>query len=154
MRIAILPGTFDPPTLGHVDVIERAASLVDRLIVLVATNPLKKPHLAQAQRVRLLRASLPQTVQVDQTSGLLVDYCARVGATCIVKGVRDGQDLAEELTQAGMNRHLGGVETILLPASPRFAHVSSSVVRQLAYFGRDVSDFVPPAVARALADNE
>ncbi|MBO9041232.1 pantetheine-phosphate adenylyltransferase [Curtobacterium flaccumfaciens] len=157
-QIAVVPGSFDPVTLGHLDVIGRAAGLFDEVHVLVVHNPDKKPAMFEAvDRVRLIRDSLvevgaPETVTVGEwTSGLLVDYCRRVGAKVLVKGVRSGEDVAYETPMAIMNRHLADVETVfLLPEASR-AHVSSSLIRQVSSLGGDVTPYVPKTVADALA---
>ncbi|MDD1384702.1 pantetheine-phosphate adenylyltransferase [Curtobacterium poinsettiae] len=157
-QIAVVPGSFDPVTLGHLDVIGRAAGLFDEVHVLVVHNPDKKPAMFEAvDRVRLIRDSLvevgaPGTVTVGEwTSGLLVDYCRQVGAKVLVKGVRSGEDVAYETPMAIMNRHLADVETVfLLPEASR-AHVSSSLIRQVSFLGGDVTPYVPKTVADALA---
>ena len=155
MRVAVVPGSFDPVTLGHVDVIGRAAGLFDRLHVVVTHNPAKQALLDVDERVRLVRESLAdagvQGVQVDSWSaGLLVDYCRRVGAQAIVKGLRSSTDAAYETPMALVNRDLAGVETLFLVAQPATSHVSSSLVRQVASLGGDVSPYVPRVVAAAL----
>ncbi|MCS6561075.1 MULTISPECIES: pantetheine-phosphate adenylyltransferase [Curtobacterium] len=157
-QIAVVPGSFDPVTLGHLDVIGRAAGLFDEVHVLVVHNPDKKPAMFEAvDRVRLIRDSLvevgaPETVTVGEwTSGLLVDYCRQVGAKVLVKGVRSGEDVAYETPMAIMNRHLADVETVfLLPEASR-AHVSSSLIRQVSSLGGNVTPYVPKTVADALA---
>ncbi|WP_433929327.1 pantetheine-phosphate adenylyltransferase [Curtobacterium flaccumfaciens] len=157
-QIAVVPGSFDPVTLGHLDVIGRAAGLFDEVHVLVVHNPDKKPAMFEAvDRVRLIKDSLievgaPETVTVGEwTSGLLVDYCRQVGAKVLVKGVRSGEDVAYETPMAIMNRHLADVETVfLLPEASR-AHVSSSLIRQVSSLGGDVTPYVPKTVADALA---
>lgn len=158
-QIAVVPGSFDPVTLGHLDVIGRAAGLFDEVHVLVVHNPDKKPAMFEAaERVRLIEESLVETgvrdnVRVGEwTAGLLVDYCRQVGATVLVKGVRSGEDVAYETPMAIMNRHLADVETVfLLPEASR-AHVSSSLIRQVATLGGDVRPYVPEVVAHALAE--
>ena len=155
MRVAVVPGSFDPVTLGHVDVIGRAAGLFDRLHVVVTHNPAKQALLDVDERVRLVRESLADAgvegVQVDSWSaGLLVDYCRRVGAQAIVKGLRSSTDAAYETPMALVNRDLAGVETLFLVAQPATSHVSSSLVRQVASLGGDVSPYVPRVVAEAL----
>ena len=156
-RIAVVPGSFDPVTLGHLDVIRRAARLYDELVVLVVHNPGKTPMLPLAERVALIErvirdAGLPATVRVDSWgAGLLVDYCREVGATVLVKGVRSQLDVAYETPMALVNRDLADVETVLLLPDPAHAHVSSSLVRQVEALGGDVAPYVPAAVARALA---
>ncbi|MBX3091973.1 MAG: pantetheine-phosphate adenylyltransferase [Cryobacterium sp.] len=155
-RIAVVPGSFDPITLGHLDVIDRAATLFDELHVLVVHNPDKTALLPVAQRVALIErsiaeAGLPSNIKVMSWSvGLLVDYCTDVGAIALVKGVRSQVDVAYETPMAIVNRNLAGVETIFLLPDPAHAHVSSSLVRQVASLGGDVSPYVPKAVAEYL----
>ena len=155
MRIAVVPGSFDPVTLGHLDVIGRTTRLFDRVFVVVTHNPGKRALLDVDERVRLLQESLLDAgiegVQVDSWSeGLLVDYCRRVGAEAIVKGLRSATDAAYETPMALVNRDLTGVETLFLVAQPATSHVSSSLVRQVASLGGDVSPYVPRAVVAAL----
>lgn len=156
-RVAVVPGSFDPPTLGHLDVIRRAAGLYDTLHVLVVHNPDKEGMLPIEVRVDLLRQSVAEggiegEVVVDAwSSGLLVDYATRIGAGVLVKGIRSQVDVAYETPMAIVNRHLAHVETVFLLPDPAHALVSSSLVRQVANLGGDVSPFVPPAVARFLA---
>ena len=155
-RIAVVPGSFDPVTLGHLDVIGRAAGIFDELHVLVVHNPGKAALLPIAQRVALIEqsireADLPGNILVTSWSvGLLVDYCGDVGATVLVKGIRSQVDVAYETPMAIVNRDLAGVETVFMLPNPAHAHVSSSLVRQVASLGGDVSPYVPPAVARYL----
>lgn len=155
-RIAVVPGSFDPITLGHMDVIERAAGLFDELHVLVVHNPGKTALLPIAQRVALIEkavreAGLPENIKVTSWSvGLLVDYCTDVGASVLVKGIRSQIDVAYETPMAIVNRDLAGVETVFLLPNPAHAHVSSSLVRQVASLGGDVSPYVPAAVGNYL----
>jgi pantetheine-phosphate adenylyltransferase len=155
-RIAVVPGSFDPVTLGHLDVIERAAGLFDELHVLVVHNPGKTALLPIAQRVSLLQeaiaeAGMPGNITVTSWSvGLLVDYCTDVGASVLVKGIRSQVDVAYETPMAIVNRDLAGVETIFMLPDPAHAHVSSSLVRQVASLGGDVAPYVPAVVARFL----
>jgi pantetheine-phosphate adenylyltransferase len=155
-RIAVVPGSFDPVTLGHLDVIDRAAGLFDELHVLVVHNPAKTALLPIAKRVELLRdaiaeAGLPDNIRVESWSvGLLVDYCTDVGASVLVKGIRSQVDVAYETPMAIVNRNLAGVETVFLLPDPAHAHVSSSLVRQVAALGGDVSPYVPRVVADLL----
>jgi len=156
--IAVYPGSFDPITLGHLDVISRAALLVNELRVVVVHNPNKTPRFSSAERVDLIRASLAELgihhsakILVDTLdSGLLVDYCRKVGASALVKGFRSNVDLDYELPMAQVNRDLAGVETIFIPANPEHGHVSSSLVKQVADLDGSVTKYVPRAVARAL----
>ena len=155
-RIAVIPGSFDPITLGHLDVIERSAGLFDDVHVLVVHNPDKSALLPIAQRVTLIEqavsdARLPDNIRVASWSvGLLVDYCTDVGATVLIKGIRSQVDVAYETPMAIVNRNLAKVETIFLLPDPAHAHVSSSLVRQVAALGGDVSPYVPRAVADLL----
>ncbi len=152
-RIAVVPGSFDPITLGHLDVIDRAAGLFDELHVLVVHNPDKTALLPVAERVSLIEkaikdAGLGSNIRVMSWSvGLLVDYCTDVGASVLVKGVRSQVDVAYETPMAIVNRNLAGVETVFLLPDPAHAHVSSSLVRQVAALGGDVSPYVPSAVS-------
>ena len=155
-RIAVVPGSFDPVTLGHLDVIARAAGLFDELHVLVVHNPGKTALLPISQRVSLIEqaiaeAEMPGTIVVTSWSvGLLVDYCTDVGASVLVKGIRSQVDVAYETPMAIVNRNLAHVETVFLLPDPAHAHVSSSLVRQVAALGGDVSPYVPRAVAAYL----
>jgi len=155
-RIAVVPGSFDPVTLGHLDVVERAAGLFDELHVLVVHNPGKTALLPIAQRVSLIEQSIAEAglagniVVTSWSVGLLVDYCTDVGASVLVKGIRSQVDVAYETPMAIVNRNLAGVETIFMLPNPAHAHVSSSLVRQVAALGGDIAPYVPPAVARYL----
>lgn len=155
-RIAVVPGSFDPVTLGHLDIIERAAGVFDAVHVVVVHNPSKQAMLPIAQRVALIEQAvadraLPSTILVTSWSvGLLVDYCTDVGASVLVKGVRSQVDVAYETPMAIVNRNLAGIETIFMLTDPAHAHVSSSLVRQVAALGGDVAPYVPRAVAEFL----
>ena len=155
--IAVVPGSFDPVTLGHLDVIRRAAAIFDEVHVLVVHNPGKNAMLPISERMNLLQKAIdedegiPSNITVASWSvGLLVDYCTEVGAKVLVKGLRSQIDVAYETPMVLMNRSLAGVETVFLLPEPNHAHVSSSLVRQVASLGGDVSDYVPAAVARYL----
>ncbi|MBL3686839.1 pantetheine-phosphate adenylyltransferase [Leucobacter zeae] len=156
-KIAVVPGSFDPVTLGHLDVIRRAAGVFDEVHVLVVHNPGKDAMLPIAERVALIQKSLdeapdmPANVKVASWSvGLLVDYCTEVGASVLVKGIRSQIDVAYETPMVLMNRSLANVETVFMLPDPMHAHVSSTLVRQVASLGGDVSPYVPGAVARFL----
>ncbi|MFM6939086.1 MAG: pantetheine-phosphate adenylyltransferase [Rhodoluna sp.] len=157
--IAVYPGSFDPITLGHLDIIARASKVVDELHVVVVHNPNKTPRFSSAERVELVRASLAEhgihsnaKIVVDTLdNGLLVNYCRMVGASVLVKGFRSNVDLDYELPMAQVNRDLAGVETIFIPADPAHGHVSSSLVKQVADLEGSVAKYVSNAVARALA---
>lgn len=152
MRIAVCPGSFDPVTLGHLDVVHRARALADEVVVAVATNAGKQPLLDLAERVRLVRSALAglDGVRVEPVDGLLVDFCARVGASLVVKGLRSGADHDAEVPMALMNRHLSGLETVFLPADPSVAHIASSLVKDIARHGGPIDDLVPAEVAAVL----
>ena len=151
-RIAVVPGSFDPVTLGHLDVIGRAARLFDEIHVLVVHNPDKSAMLPIAQRVSLIERSIADErlhgniIVAAWSMGLLVDYCTDVGASALVKGIRSQVDVAYETPMAIVNRDLAGVETVFLLPNPANAHVSSSLVRQVAALGGDVSPYVPRSV--------
>ena len=148
MRRAVCPGSFDPVTNGHVDVITRAAALYDELVVAVLVNPGKAGLFPVEERMELLRdavADLP-TVTIDSFQGLLVDYCRAHDIPVIVKGLRAVSDFEYELQMAQMNRELAGIETLFVPTAPQVGHLSSSLVKQIAQFGGDVSTLVPKAV--------
>jgi len=152
-RIAVVPGSFDPVTLGHLDVIERAAGIFDQIHVVVVHNPGKTALLPIAKRVQLIEqairaAGFPSNILVTSWSvGLLVDYCTEVGASVLVKGIRSQVDVAYETPMAIVNRNLAGVETIFMLPDPAHAHVLSSLVRQVASLGGDVTPYVPRVVA-------
>ena len=151
----VCPGSYDPVTSGHLDVIRRATGLFDEVVVAVLTNPAKQPTFALDERLGMLASALGDLagVRVEAVSdGLLVDYCREVGAQAVVKGLRGGTDFAYELPMALMNRHLSGLETIFLPGEPRFEHVSSSLVKEVASHGGDVSGLVPDVVLARLLD--
>lgn len=155
-RIAVVPGSFDPVTLGHLDVIERASAIFDEVHVVVVHNPAKEAMLPIARRVSLIEQAvadraLPTSILVTSWSvGLLVDYCTDVGASVLVKGVRSQVDVAYETPMAIVNRNLASVETIFMLPDPAHAHVSSSLVRQVSALGGDVAPYVPRAVAEYL----
>lgn len=155
-RIAVVPGSFDPLTRGHLDVIERAAGLYDELHVVVVHNPDKSALLPIAQRVSLIEQSVVdagvtgKVVVASWSVGLLVDYCSDVGASVLVKGIRSQIDVSYETPMAIVNRDLAGVETVFMLPNPAHAHVSSSLVRQVSALGGDVAPYVPEAVSRYL----
>jgi pantetheine-phosphate adenylyltransferase len=151
---ALCPGTFDPVTNGHVDIVHRAAALFDRVLVAVVENPGKEPLFSAAERVEMLREALSGlgNVEVESFSGLLVDHARSRGVGVIVKGLRAVSDFDYELQMAQMNRHLGEVETCFVPTSPRWSYLSSSLVKEVAGFGGDVSGLVPEQVLGRLKE--
>lgn len=150
--VAVYPGSFDPVTNGHLDIIRRAAATCPRLIVAVVANPNKKPLFTLAERVALLReVCAGLRVEVDSFEGLLVDYVRRRRASLIIKGLRIVSDFEYEFSMALLNRRLrGGVDTMFLPASLEYAYISSSSVREVFSLGGDIADFVPSAVLHAM----
>jgi len=155
MTKAVYPGTFDPPTKGHIDVVRRGAMLFEQLIVAVGRNPGKKPSLSLAERVEMLRDQTRPfaNVTVDTFEGLVVDYVHRVGFSAILRGIRTFGDFEHELQMAQMNRGVSGdVETIFLMSRPEYAFVSSGLIKQIARFGGDISAFVPDGVAERLRE--
>ncbi len=153
-RIALYPGSFDPPTRGHEDLIRRAAILADELVVAVVGNPSKQPAFTTAERLDLLRATVGDlpNVRFDAFEGLLADYARRIGAQFLVRGLRAVGDFEYEYQMALMNRQLHpGLETIFLVPASGLTYVSASLVREVARFGGDVGPLVHPVVAAALA---
>jgi len=149
---AVVPGSFDPVTNGHLDVIERVAARFDRVVVACLCNPGKQPLFAVDERLALLAEVLGHlgNVEVDSFAGLLVDYCHAQDVGVIIKGLRAASDFEYELQMAQMNRSIGGVETLFLTTSPLHSFLSSSLVKEVARFGGDVDAFVPPVVAAQL----
>lgn len=155
IRAAVYPGSFDPPTLGHLDIVARAARLFDRLIVGVFTNAAKSPLFTLDERLRLLRrevAEVPGSIDVVACEGLLVDFAREQGARAIVRGLRSAADFDYEARMTGMNRALDPtIETVFLTAEPGLAPIASSLVKQVARGGGDVHRFVSPGVASDMA---
>jgi len=151
VRIACCPGTYDPVTNGHIDIVARAAHVFDQVIVAVLVNPDKQPLFTVEERIALLKeavADIPE-VEVDSFDGLLVDYAQARGVTAIVKGLRAISDFDYELQMAQMNYRLSGVETMFMTTNPSYSYLSSSLVKDVARNGGDVSGLVPePVLAR------
>lgn len=150
---AVFPGMFDPPTNGHLDIIRRAGALFDELIVAVGDNPDKPGLLEAPERMEILRksvASLPR-VRVEAYRGLTVDFVRRIGATVILRGIRNSHDMLFELQMAMTNRAVTGVETLFVMAGPEHAFTSSSLIRQMVRGGGDVSSLVPAEAMPYLA---
>lgn len=143
--LILFPGSFDPFTLGHADLVKRALRLFDQVVVAVGVNELKPGWIPVAQRVAALTDFYREEprVHVDQYTGLTIDFAASIGATAILRGLRSVKDYEYELQMADVNRQLSGIETVILFADPEFAAISSSVVRELAAFGHDISAFLP-----------
>lgn len=152
MSRAVCPGSFDPVTLGHLDVIRRARSMFDEVVVVVAHNAAKRPLLPVQERVALVERAVAELSRVTVTSwdGLLADFLVQSGAHAVVKGLRGGADVDAELGMALLNRHLSGVETVFVPGDGALAHVASSLVKDVARHGGTIDDLVPPGVAAAV----
>lgn len=152
-RIAVYPGSFDPPTLGHLDVIERAARLFETIIVAVGVNSSKQPFLSVEDRMEALRRSTSElkNVRIDSFDGLLVEYAAQVGATSIVRGLRATADFEYEFQMALVNRRLNeSIDTVFLMTKWEHSYLSSSIVREVVQLGGDYREFVHPAVAEMI----
>ncbi|AKV55983.1 pantetheine-phosphate adenylyltransferase [Bifidobacterium actinocoloniiforme DSM 22766] len=150
MTIAVCPGSYDPVTSGHLDVIERCASFFEEVHVVVAVNMAKTPLFSEAERVGMVQEALAadgySNIKVASTDGLIIDYCKQVGATVIVKGLRQNGDYEAELGMALVNRKLSDVETLFLPADPLREHISSTIVKDVARHGGDIEGMVPDNV--------
>lgn len=152
-RIAVYPGSFDPPTKGHEDLIRRSLALADRLIVAVAVNVVKQPLFSVDERLEMLRTAVGDETRVtfEAFNGLLAEFAKRVGASIIVRGLRAVSDFEYEFQMALMNRQLHpSLETVFLGPAVDLTYLSSSLVREVARFGGDVSPLVHPVVASAL----
>lgn len=158
MRVGLYPGSFDPVTLGHMDIVRRAAKLVDRLVIAVGTHHNKPPLFSTEERVRLAKEVLmpiaeasASSLEVTTYDSLTVDVAKAVGASVVFRGLRDAGDFDYEMQMAGMNASLApDIETVFLASSPSTRHIAASLVRQIAAMGGDVSSFVPPVVGAAL----
>jgi len=155
LKIGIYPGSFDPITYGHVDIIERSAKLFDRLIVAVLSNPRKTPLFTVEERIEMIQESVKNmpNVEIDTFSGLLIDFARLKKADVIVKGLRAVSDFEYELQMALMNKKLDEhIETIFIMTSSKYSYLSSSVVKEVASFGGCVATVVPPLVEKRLKD--
>ncbi|WP_205690719.1 pantetheine-phosphate adenylyltransferase [Corynebacterium striatum] len=153
MTKAVCPGSFDPITLGHVDIINRAAAMFDEVTVLVTANPDKPSGLFSVEeRVDFIRETFDSHIKVDWWSGLLVDYTTEHGIDTLVKGLRSSLDYEYELPMAQMNRRLSGIDTIFLLTDEKYGYISSSLCKQVAKFGGDVTGMFPEHVGRAVVE--
>ena len=152
MKKAVCPGSFDPITNGHLDVIERASGLFDEVVIAVLVNNSKNGLFTIDERISMITDSVKhlKNVKVDTWSGLLVDYCRAHNIAAIVKGLRAVSDFDYELQMAQMNLQLKGVDTLLMATKPAYSFLSSSLVREIARYGGDVSNLVPPRVLQDL----
>ncbi|HEX6000663.1 MAG TPA: pantetheine-phosphate adenylyltransferase [Hyphomicrobiaceae bacterium] len=158
LRIGFTSGSFDPVTNGHLDVIVRAARMVDTLVVGIGVHPGKTPLFSTDEKIEMLKAETGPVgtaagckIEIVTFANLTVDAAKDAGATLIFRGLRDGTDFDYEMQMAGMNGTMApGIDTVFLPASPQVRHITGTLVRQIALMGGDVSHFVPPAVAERL----
>ena len=156
MRTGVYPGTFDPITLGHMDIIRRAVHLVDRLVIGVTTNPSKSPMFSIEERLDMVRREtegLDGDIRIVSFDSLLMNFAEREGASMIVRGLRAVADFEYEFQMAGMNQQLNDeIETVFLMADVSLQPIASRLVKEIALYGGDVSRFVPPAVAEEVRD--
>lgn len=153
LKIAIYPGTFDPITLGHIDVIERACRIFDRVIVAITNNPRKSQLFTIEERIKLAKDALGKikNVEVDSFTGLLVEYMKSRNARTILRGLREVSDFSYEFQQAIINRKLyENVDTVFIMTSPKYFYVNSTIVKELASMGACIKELVPPNVEKAL----
>ena len=154
-KLAVYPGSFDPITLGHLDIIERSLEVFEHLQVVVVHNPGKEPFFTPAQRVQMVTESLAERNLLSRVtvssldSGLLTTYAKQLGATVMIKGFRTGVDIEYELPMARVNRDITGIETVFLPSDPGNTHISSSLVKQVAALDGEISKYVTASVIRA-----
>jgi pantetheine-phosphate adenylyltransferase len=152
MKVAVYPGTFDPITLGHLDIIRRGAHLVDRLVIGVTTNPSKEPMFTTAERLEMVRREvqdIPGNIEVVEFGSLLMDFAERQGASMILRGLRAVADFEYEFQMAGMNQQLNDdIETIFLMADVSLQPIASKLVKEIARFGGAIDKFVTPAVVQ------
>ena len=151
---AVCPGSFDPITMGHLDIVRRAAEQFDRLVVAVLDNPRKSSSalFSAEERMELIRATVDDldSVEVASFSGLLVDFCRAQGITVVCKGLRAVSDFEYELQMAQMNQRIGGVETLFMSTSPEYSYLSSSLIKEVAKGGGTIAGTVPPVVEEAV----
>jgi pantetheine-phosphate adenylyltransferase len=152
MTTALCPGSFDPPTNGHADVIGRVIPLFDRVVVAVIDNPSKRSIFTADERARMLTEMFGDDIEVTSFNGLLVDHVREVGADTVVKGLRTVEDYEYETQMAQMNHHMTGMETLFVATRPQFRFISSSLVKEIARLGGSVGGLVPDVVEKALKE--
>ena len=153
MRIAVYPGSFDPFTNGHLDILERSLRLFDEVVVAVLINPNKSCLIQSSERVRMIKDSIGDRpgVRVDQFNGLLIDFCHKMNATAVIRGLRAVSDYEYEVQLSTINRQLApDLETVFLMSSPQYSFLSSSIVKEIARYGGPIANLVPPPVAEGL----
>lgn len=146
---ALFPGSFDPFTKGHADIVKRALSVFDKVVIGIGVNEAKKTMFTADERLGMIKALYLGDSHIDVRiyTGLTVDFAKETGATCILRSLRTVKDYEYELSIADVNKDLSGIETLILFTNPRLAHISSSVVRELIHFGKDVKDFLPEGLS-------
>jgi pantetheine-phosphate adenylyltransferase, bacterial len=151
-RIAVLPGSYDPITYGHMDIIERGAELFDELVVAVSENPAKRPLLPIAERLELIRELARDTphIKAEMFTGMTVEFARKIGAEVILRGIRTFADFEYEFQLALANKRIGGIETVFIMSSAERSFIRSSLIKEAVALGGDVEAFVPPPVAAAL----
>jgi pantetheine-phosphate adenylyltransferase len=154
MSGAVCPGSFDPVTLGHIDIFERASAQFDEVVVAVLVNPVKKGMFSVEERIAMITEATTHlaNLRAEAGEGLVVDFARSRGLTAIVKGLRTGTDFEYELQMAQMNKHIAGVDTFFVATTPRYSFVSSSLAKEVASLGGQVSDLLPEAVNRRLRE--
>ncbi|HEX5696319.1 MAG TPA: pantetheine-phosphate adenylyltransferase [Acidimicrobiia bacterium] len=152
MTTALCPGSFDPPTNGHVDVIERALSAFDDVVIAVVDNPSKASLFSTEERISLLQELFGDRAKIGSFSGLLVEYASEVGANVVVKGLRTVDDYEYEMQMAQMNRHLTGMETVFMATRSEWSFISSSLVKEVAKLSGSITGLVPSVVENALQE--
>jgi len=152
MTTALCPGSFDPPTNGHVDVIERVIAVFDDIVVAVVDNPSKESLFSTEERMSLLKELFGDRARIGSFSGLLVEYAAEVGADVVIKGLRTVDDYEYEMQMAQMNSHLSGMETVFMATKSDWSFISSSLVKEVARLGGSISGLVPGVVEQALRE--
>ncbi|MDY5585097.1 MAG: pantetheine-phosphate adenylyltransferase [Arcanobacterium sp.] len=159
MTIAICPGSYDPITFGHIAIIQRASKIFPQVIVALANNSAKNYLFTDDERLALARAALAEfpNVSVEFVPGLVAEFAAQAreksgSEVVLLKGVRDSQDFVNETTMATVNHNISDIETLILPTAAKYAHISSSIVRELARYGLSITEYVPEAVAQALRE--
>jgi len=153
MRIAVYPGSFDPFTVGHLDILERSLRLFDEIVVAVLVNPNKSCLIQSSERVQLIKRVIGErpNVKVEQFNGLLVDFCHKVNASAVIRGLRAVSDYEYEVQLSTINRQLApDLETVFLMSSPQYSFLSSSIVKEIARYGGPIDNLVPPLIAEEL----